>query len=177
MYTTVRVSNEVKKKAEALKGKLSFDSYISKMNLLVESQNIDLSDVGENIPRLIKDRTAAVIKILKAFEKQYLLTNKKYLELLIDEKEPVEVQNVAVQKSNKEPELLREIEALKLENNQLKNKQPNIAVDKKNELLQHIHEIEKKGEFKQKGNNHEMVYSSFFLKQKLDLLANKINAL
>ena len=178
MYTTVRVSIDVKKKAEGLKGKISFDSYISKMNTLVEMQNIDLDDIGENIPKLIKERVGAQIKILRAFEKQYLIPTKRYLELLHEEKQTDTNQAPVIGTKSQELENLRsENQRLKTELEAKDSPERMVPTELKNDLLRHIHEIKSKGKEVNRKNEHEVVYSSFFLTQKLDIIINKINAL
>lgn len=171
--TTIRISQETKKQMEVLKKGLSHDKYISRLNEYVARENVNLEVSVDNIPKLIRERAGATIKILRAFEKQYLVPIKTFtensLELHLEN-------NIALKKEKKEEEN-DDQSANKPEVKTIEKIVHQVDEAKKKELLSLVQEIKSKGEEAYVKNAEKVVYNPFFLHQKLDLILKKVERL
>lgn len=170
--TTIRISAETKKKMEVLKKGLSHDKYINRLNEYVEKENVDIEVSADNIPKLIKDRSSAIIKILRAFEKQYLTPIKSFSENSLE----LNLENNIAFK-NAKTDLIEEIKTEKEEIKTIEKIVNQVDEQKKDELLNLIKEVKEKGEEMSLKNADKVVYNPFFLYQKIDLILQKIERL
>ncbi|MEM6516929.1 MAG: BfmA/BtgA family mobilization protein [Bacteroidota bacterium] len=169
MSTTIRISEETKQKTEKLKKGLSFDKYIRKLNEFVERENFDIETSVENIPKLVKDRSSAVIKILRALEKQYFIPIKSFSEKSLD---MLAQENFESNTTEPLPE-----PEIKIEKETIEKIVHKVDENRKKDILSLIYEIKEKGENVQIRNDEKVAYSPFYFNQKIDLLIQKMNRL
>jgi len=184
--TTIRLKLSTKKKADQLRKGLSYDKYVSRLNDYVEKTNFDIERSPEDIPKLIKERTTAIIKIIRAFEKQYLGPTKHFTELILennyDQTQKKEEQNTV--SSDQIKDNVSDEKVLKLEKKirfleeELKKKSTsNIAQNVREDIIDIIDDIKNKSEDGTGQNNGKLLFSQFFFNQKIDLVRRKINRL
>lgn len=184
----IRISPKTKNKLKLLKGSgtydLCIDNLITQVEIIGQSKQPEVSD-------LVKKRTDAIIKILRAFEKDYLVKTKYHTEQILDKLyNENDSLTTGVTAPKMEPETIKLL-ARKDERIEALEKQLKTAIsspeesrtlspletnaEAKTELLDIIEEIRNKGEEKLISGNYMTSINSFFFTQKLDLLRNKIN--
>lgn len=176
-YTTIRVSQTTKNKMDVLRGKMSCDLWLDKLNDIVAKQKVNIK-TGDDLPKIFKGGTERIIKILRAFEKQYFGKTMNYSEQtlakLYDDAELNSDDNTSSQGSESTQELhekIRLLEAKQVQNNT--NIDPYIIKD----CIAKIDDIKTFG-FSKKGlEDTEIVYRVQELNMALDIIKMKLSKL
>lgn len=176
-YTSIRLLKKTKDKMEILKGSFSYNSYLEMVNDIVAKQKVNIK-TGDDLPKIFKGGTERIIKILRAFEKQYFGKTMNYSEQtlakLYDDAELNSDDNTSSQGSESTQELhekIRLLEAKQVQNNT--NIDPYIIKD----CIAKIDDIKTFG-FSKKGlEDGEIAYRKQELDMSLDIIKMKLSKL